>query len=171
MDAATKKAFLLRARDAAQTAGHVWPEYAACEAAEESAFGESELCREADNLFGQKQGRFTAGLPTVKLPTEEYARGAWSRVLVSWPRFPDWTACCRSRMAVLKGLAYAFPHYAAALAAADGESYVREVSATWSTDPRRADKVLAIHQMATANGWFAPAEPREQDPAQAGNTQ
>jgi len=39
-----------------------------------------------------------------------------------------------------------FEHYARALAATDAATYIREVSAKWSTDPNRGAKVLAIHQ-------------------------
>ena len=49
--------FLRKAAAAASAAGHPFPEYAACEAALESAWGQSGLATRANNLFGQKQSR------------------------------------------------------------------------------------------------------------------
>lgn len=46
-------------------------------------------------------------------------------------------------MAVLNGRAPAFPHYAATVT--NGETYMREVSLWWSTDPRCAEKVWVIY--------------------------
>lgn len=55
--------FLQQAASAARRAGHIFPEYAACEAALESAWGHSELAREANNLFGQKQAHRRSPAP------------------------------------------------------------------------------------------------------------
>jgi len=63
-----------------------------------------------------------------------------------WVKFADWHGCFVERMRVLHGLSTEYPHYAAALAAKTGEEYVREVSKSWSTDPGRAEKVLAIYR-------------------------
>ena len=138
--------FLLKAGAAARTAGHIFPEYAACEAALESAWGVSRLAVEANNLFGQKQSHPPLG-ESLDLPTKEYLYGAWMWVPASWARFPDWVASFAARMALLERLAKAYPAYAAALAAKDGESFVRLVSKRWSTDPDRGMKVLRIHEV------------------------
>lgn len=138
--------FLQRAASAAQAAGHVFPEYAACEAALESAWGQSKLALQANNLFGQKQSHPPlAGVGTLLLPTREFLRGTWVTVNAAWVSFPDWSACFDARMQLLHAASVRYPHYAAALAAATGEAFVREVSQTWSTDPARADKVLSIY--------------------------
>lgn len=137
--------FLPKAIQAAQESGHVWPEYAACEAALESAWGESKLARLANNLFGEKQPKEST-YPTIEIPTREYIKGNWIIVGAVWPKFPDWRTSFVERMNVLRRLEEFFPHYAAALAAADGETFVIEVSKSWATDPDRADKVLAIHR-------------------------
>ncbi|HZU08351.1 MAG TPA: glucosaminidase domain-containing protein, partial [Pseudacidobacterium sp.] len=50
-----QETFLQKAYQAAAAAGHIFPEYAACEAALESGWGLSHLATEANNLFGQKQ--------------------------------------------------------------------------------------------------------------------
>src|SRR5215469_3769812 len=65
------KDFLDKAYRAAVDAGHVFPEFAACEAALESAWGNSKLCILGNNLFGQKSGGTTREWPTIPMPTKE----------------------------------------------------------------------------------------------------
>lgn len=138
--------FLLKALAAARAAGHLFPGYAACEAALESGWGLSLLAREANNLFGQKQAHPPlSGTETLALPTREFLHGVWTQVPANWVKFPDWSACFRERMALLRSLAGAWPNYRAALAAATGEQFITEVSRTWSTDPHRAGKVLDVY--------------------------
>jgi flagellum-specific peptidoglycan hydrolase FlgJ len=83
---------------------------------------------------------------THNLPTKEFENGQWITVVAHWVNYPSWPACFEDRMRTLTRLApqAGFEHYAAALAAKDAEGYVREVSAKWSTDPKRAAKVIAI---------------------------
>lgn len=138
--------FLPKAVEAAKAGGHLFPEYAACEAALESAWGESTLCKEANNLFGQKAGPWTQGLAQIELPTHEWVHGVLVPTVAYWPKFPDWAASFAARMALLKGAEAKYPHYHVALNAGGGEEFVKQVSQTWSTDPARADKVLVIHQ-------------------------
>jgi flagellum-specific peptidoglycan hydrolase FlgJ len=141
-----QETFLQKAYQAAEDAGHIFPEYAACEAALESGWGLSHLATEANNLFGQKQAHPPlAGTETISLPTREYLHGAWTTIQANWIKFPDWAACFAGRMRLLKSLAAAWPHYSAALSARTGEAFIHEVSKSWSTDPQRAGKVLAIY--------------------------
>ena len=138
--------FLTRATAAARQGGHIFPEMAACEAALESGWGHSRLAREANNLFGQKQDRGrTEGIGTLALPTREYLHGRWVVVDADWVRFPDWAASFAGRMEILRALSPEFPDYARALRAATPEQFVQLVSERWSTDPRRAGKVLSIY--------------------------
>ncbi len=138
--------FLKKAYESARSAGHIFPEVAACEAALESAWGQSKLAREANNLFGQKQSHPPlAGTGTLTLPTQEFLHNRWVNVEANWVRFAGWEDCFRARMALLKRLSRAYPHYAAALAAQSGEEFAAQVSKSWSTDPERAAKVLAVH--------------------------
>jgi len=148
-----QKQFLRTAAAEAKLAGHIFPEQAACEAALESSFGASVLAREANNLFGMKQHRH-AEYGTCNLPTNEFWKGEWIHTSADWVKYPDWATCFADRMATLKRLAPVYPHYAAALAAASGTTYVTEVSRTWSTDPKRAEKVLAIYDE-IAGDWDA----------------
>ena len=138
--------FLRKASDAAAAAGHMFPEYAACEAALESAWGLSHLAARANNLFGQKQSHPAhEGTETISLPTREYLHGAWTTVPANWIVFAGWQACFEERMKLLHTLESAYPHYAAALKAKNGEEFITEVSKSWSTDPQRAGKVLSIY--------------------------
>lgn len=140
----TPDQFFPRAIAAARAAGHLWPDYAACEAAEESAWGESQLARQGNNLFGQKAPADPpAGwdYPTLELPTTEIVGGRRSQCIARWPRFPDWPTAFRERMALLRRV----PAYAPALAAPTGESFIRLVSPVWATDPERAMNVLNIY--------------------------
>jgi flagellum-specific peptidoglycan hydrolase FlgJ len=126
--------FLHRAYDAASQAGHIFAEMAACEAALESRYGTSELAAKDNNLFGMKQHQHPV-YGTQVLPTREWLDGKWAAVNSSWIVYPDWKTCFADRMATLKRLAPAYPHYKNALAAASATTYVMEVSRTWSTDP------------------------------------
>jgi flagellum-specific peptidoglycan hydrolase FlgJ len=144
--ATPQEQFLVKAAAAASAAGHIFPEYAACEAALESGWGLSQLATHASNLFGQKQSTPAFdGSTTLTLPTREFLKGAWVMVQANWVSFPDWSSCFRARMALLQRLSNAYPDYKAALSATTGEQFVTAVSHTWSTDPQRAGKVLSIY--------------------------
>jgi flagellum-specific peptidoglycan hydrolase FlgJ len=151
--------FLRQVSAAARAAGHIFPEYAACEAALESTWGQSRLAREANNLFGQKQSiqthstEATEGvlLPALLMPTQEFLHGRWVTVTAQWTRFADQTACFRARMDLLRRLSGSYAGYQRALAATTGEIFIEEVSRVWSTDPQRATKVLAIHRQHSAS--------------------
>lgn len=149
----TQKQWLDATADAAFAAGHIYPTMSACEAAEESNYGQSTLAREGNNLFGLKsRAHPTHG--TLSLPTREYLDGAWEIVSALWVKYPDIKSCFEDRMATLKRLAPSYPHYAEALAATDPYDYVRAVSKTWATDPDRAKHVIAIYEE-----WLLPDMP------------
>lgn len=141
----TQKQFLDKAAAAATLAGCPFPRMAAAEAALESGYGLSALASDDNNLFGLKQ-REHPNYPTVSLPTREFEQGQWIETSANWVKYPDWQSCFSDRLDTLTRLSHCFPHYAAALRASDVETYIREVSASWSTDPKRADKCLAIYQ-------------------------
>lgn len=152
MIATPQDTFLRQASAAAHAAGHIFPDYAACEAALESTWGQSRLAREANNLFGQKQSADDAkSIGTISMPTQEFLHGRWVTVTAHWARFADHAACFRARMALLRRLEQSYPAYARALAANTGEAFIEEVSRAWSTDPQRAQKVLAIHRQHSAS--------------------
>src|ERR1700691_1256799 len=139
-----QKAFLDRAKAAAVQATHPFPSMAASEDALESGWGKSALALEDNNLFGLKQ-HIHPEYATASLPTHEFEMGEWRPVAAEWVKYPDWATCFFDRLATLTKLQIAYPHYGAALRATDVETYIREVSQTWSTDPERANKCLAIY--------------------------
>jgi flagellum-specific peptidoglycan hydrolase FlgJ len=137
--------FLDRATAEAVKANHPFPRMAACEAALESSWGNSALALDGHNLFGMKQHTHPV-YGTMTLPTREFIGGDWIMVNAGWVSYPDWRACFCDRLATLERLSNAYPHYKAALNAPDAQTYILEVSQTWSTDPDRAKKVLSIYQ-------------------------
>lgn len=137
--------FLARASAEASKVNHPFPEMAACEAALESSWGNSELAREGFNLFGMKQHAHEI-YGTLNLPTREFEKGQWIQTTAAWVKYPDWASCFADRLATLQRLSNALPHYAAALNTQDAQTYITEVSKTWSTDPQRATKVWSIYQ-------------------------
>lgn len=136
--------FLLTAYGAAKDVCHPYPDYAACECALESAWGTSKLYVEGWNAFGEKQ-HASPIYATLLIPTKEFENGEWTGIVAAWVKFPNLTACFRSRLNTLIRLSDKYAGYAAALKAETGEEFVREVSKNWSTDPLRAEKVLAIY--------------------------
>lgn len=158
-----QKDFLYRAYLAAKTAGHIFPEMAACEAALESGYGRSQLAVQDRNLFGMKQHQHPV-YGTHVLPTKEFVgidqdskdgmRDGWVGIDAKWVSYPSWETCFADRMATLQRLASVYPHYAHALAAGSATTYINEVSRKWSTDPLRAEKVLAIYDNISGD-WSA----------------
>jgi flagellum-specific peptidoglycan hydrolase FlgJ len=140
-----QKLFLDRASRAALLANHPFPQMAAAEAALESAWGTSLLAIKDCNLFGMK-AHAHPDFPIVSLPTKEVIGGQWKEVSANWEQYPDWPSCFKDRVNTLQRLAPSYPHYQAALTAPDPESYIRQVSLTWSTDPMRAAKCLSIYR-------------------------
>jgi|SRR5581483_2737110 len=149
-----QKQFLQAACAAAREAGHIFPEMAACEAALESNYGRSLLAQKDNNLFGMKQHKHPI-YGTHSLPTREFLKGQWVVVTADWVSYPNWQTCFEDRMATLKRLADTYLHYANALRAASAVTYINEVSLTWSTDPARATKVLAIYDL-MGGDWLPP---------------
>lgn len=151
-----RTAWLQQTAAAAAQAHHAFPEYAACEAALESGYGTSKLATEGNNLFGMKQ-HLHPEYGTLNFPTKEFLHGQWEETEAGFVSYPDPASCFADRMATLVRLAGEYPHYSAALAARDGATFVNEVSQTWSSDPERAQKVLAIYQeYAQACQWELP---------------
>lgn len=135
--------FLLKALEAAKYAEHVFPAYAAAEAALESRWGRSQLAISANNLFGRKASRGDDPSTYTVMSTREFLHGTWITTPAYWRKFSNWNECFQDRMALLERLPKL---YRDALEAPDGESFVTLVSQHWSTDPDRAKKVLEIYR-------------------------
>lgn len=140
-----QKLWILEMAGEAVSAEHIQPRMAACEAALESGYGTSALARAAYNFFGMKQHVHPV-YGSIALPTKEFLGGEWVIEKDIWVKYENAEECFADRMATLIRLRDAYPHYQAALTATDPLIYVREVSQTWSTDPARADKCIAIFQ-------------------------
>jgi|ERR1700690_391310 len=136
--------FLDRATLAARNATCTFPQMVACEAALESAYGTSNLAKKYNNLFGLKTHRHNL-YGSVSLPTREFLDGEWVQTSSDFETYRDWDTCFFDRLSTLIRLSGAYPHYAGALNAPDAETYIREVSQTWSTDPNRAANVTALY--------------------------
>ena len=154
----SQRQFLDRAAAGATLARHPFPRMAACEAALESTFGHSQLAREDNNLFGMKQHAHPL-FDTINLPTHEFEKGEWVLVEAGFVKYPSWSDCFADRLATLERLSnlydptamrFLYPHYRAALAASDEATFVTQVSLTWSTDPKRAQKVLDVYRQYTS---------------------
>ena len=130
----------------------MWPEQAACEAALDSGYGQSQLAIADKNLFGMKQHQHPI-YGTHVLPTKEFLDGKWVTLNSSWITYPDWPSCFADRMATLSAWR-SLSALRGRLAPASGPTYVMEVSATWWTDPARAEKVLAIYDE-MAGDWHS----------------
>jgi len=139
----SRRLWVLETTNQALEAKHVHARMAACEAALESDYGTSALARLGFNLFGMKQHTHPV-YGTLPLPTREFLNGEWKQEIGQWVKYENLEECFADRMATLMRLRSVYPHYQAALTAPDPETYIAEVSKTWSTDPARAAKVLAI---------------------------
>jgi flagellum-specific peptidoglycan hydrolase FlgJ len=133
--------------EAAVIADHIFPAMAACEAALESRYGQSQLAREGNNLFGLKAHKHNV-YGVLSLPTHEFENSEWIEVTAEWEKYETLYQCFADRMETLTRLKDVYPEYGAALRAKSSEDYIILVSKRWSTDPNRAQKVLAIYMEA-----------------------
>lgn len=139
-----QRLWVLDVTNQALEAKHIYARMAACEAALESDYGTSALARLGFNLFGMKQHTHPI-YGTLNLPTREFLNGEWTQITQAWVQYENIEECFADRMETLMRLRDVYPHYQAALVAPDPGVYIAEVSKTWSTDPNRAQKVLAIY--------------------------
>lgn len=158
--------FLLEMRDAAKDAGHIWPEYAACEVAIESGWGQSYLSKEANNLFGQKApAQLQPGQRTIAIETTEIVHGVSERVMANWLMFSTAAECFAARMALLNRLP---GYYYDALHAANGPDFVRQVSGSWLNVHAGSMAANQSNLFQFADGWFRWIEGRwSTNPARA----
>jgi flagellar protein FlgJ len=115
------------------------------QAALESNWGNSTLCRKANNLFGIKAGKRWTG-PTLDLPTKEWSKQrGWYKTMAHWCIWPDWMSCIIYYGEMLQRL----PWFRDALDhAGDADKFLEALlpgdgQLGWATDPRYASKVRA----------------------------
>jgi len=132
--------WLVSAAQAAQKAGHKWPAAAACEAADESAWGIS-TPPNSNNVLGIKVFSGWTGPAVDANGTEQRPDGSWTGPqLDKWCVFPDLEGCFAEQVRILQE-----PRYAEAMAATAIEDYILKESAVWSTSLAKGRVVLAIY--------------------------
>ncbi len=133
---------------AAQAEGvPVVPKAVAAQAALESRWGESELAREASNLFGVKAGSSWSG-PVLELPTWEVVDSQRVQTVARFRRYEGFEEAVLDYVRILGRLSW---YRDAVEAARYGDPYGflyglegRAGEPGWATDPDYARKVLAI---------------------------
>jgi flagellar protein FlgJ len=114
------------------------------QAALESAWGNSELSRRANNYFGIKaHGKHAS----VEMETTEFESAGGSpaqprQVSARFAAYDSITDCfaCRDRL-ILNGAVYA----EARACAHDPEAFARALAKHWATDPHYAEKLLRVY--------------------------
>ena len=139
----TKEEFIVAATAAAQASSAISgfpPGITVAQAALESAFGNSQLARAANNYFGIKA---RLGAETVELPTVEYVAGAAVRIAARFAMYGSMLECFVDRDRMIASL----PVYEEARAAAgDPEAFARALARHWATDPDYAEKLLRVYR-------------------------
>ncbi|HEY8519047.1 MAG TPA: flagellar assembly peptidoglycan hydrolase FlgJ [Gammaproteobacteria bacterium] len=147
VDASSPEAFVAalwpHARRAAAQLG-TSPEVLVAQAALETGWGRRVLAGRSGeptfNVFGIKAGGSWTG-PRVAVTTVEYVDGVAERRTEPFRVYASLAEAFDDYVALVRGL----PRYRAALEAASPEDYVRSLAAGgYSTDPRYAEKVLAV---------------------------
>jgi flagellum-specific peptidoglycan hydrolase FlgJ len=139
----TRQEFLAAARTAAlecaRTSG-LPAGVTVAQAALESAWGQSQLSREANNYFGIKaHGK----LACVELLTSEVCDGAPVRMRSRFARYDSIQACFADRDRLILTLAV----YADARACCkEPQDFIRALARHWATDPQYAEKLQRVYQ-------------------------
>ena len=139
----TRDEFIAAATAAARSASIVSgfsPGIAVAQAALESAWGNSQLARLANNYFGIKARR---GRAVAELPTLEYVDAAPLRTVARFARYESMEECFADRDCMIASLAV---YREAREASGDPEAFIRALAQHWATDPDYADKVLYVYR-------------------------
>lgn len=145
----TKEEFLRQAIAAAQASsrasGLPW-QITVAQAALESNWGQSQLSRDAHNFFGIKAH---GAHDRVAYPTFECVNGKNVRVTAEFARYESMEECFGDRDRLILSLAC----YAEARAAKhDPEAFARALAKHWATDPKYAEKLIAIWEQIGSSG-------------------
>ncbi len=134
MDAA-----IAAARESSRVSG-LPPGVTVAQAALESAWGNSQLSREAHNYFGIKaHGEHNS----VEMATTEVANGVAAKTAAHFARYESMTECFEDRDRLILKLAC----YAEAREnASDPEAFIRGLAKHWATDPNYAEKMLSVYR-------------------------
>lgn len=127
--------FLTAAFTAAKAAGHLFPDWAACEAAHASKFGTTEAAIKGNNLFDFRvPAKRMPG--TLTIPMEQAGK------LKMRLRFASWEDCFRHR----QGWFEAVTMFYLVRRAKTGEDYIAEMNKLASDPENYGVKVKAIHE-------------------------
>ena len=135
-------AFITEAYAAAKLAQHIWPDYAACEAALDSQYGETPQAIHASNLFNfRAPAKLPHGIRLIAIESQvKLPNGQETNLAKDFILFASQQDCFAYRMGQLKSTTMFY----LALRAKTGADYLSEM-AKLSADPQRAEKVAAIH--------------------------
>lgn len=111
------------------------------QAALESAWGSSELAKQAFNLFGVKADKGWTGNVLI-MPTREFIKGKWVVVNASWRKYAGWLGAINDHAKFFA----VNPRYRLAMTGQrTGEDFARQIAlAGYATDPKYADKVISV---------------------------
>ena len=101
------------------------------QAALESAWGESGLARNGNNLFGIKADSLWRG-QTLTLNTKEFIKGQWVVVPALWRKYPSWQASIDDHAAFLKRN----PRYKACFACTTAQAFAKVNRPGFELTPR-----------------------------------
>jgi flagellar rod assembly protein/muramidase FlgJ len=140
----TPREFIVAIGPAAQESAHITgipASFTIAQAALESGWGESQLAKQAFNLFGVKADGSWSG-PVLYMPTREFLKGQWVTVTAGWRKYPGWLASINDRAKFFA----LNPRYRLAMTGRrTGEDFARQIAiAGYATDPRYADKIIAV---------------------------
>lgn len=116
------------------------PGVTVAQAALESAWGNSELARAANNFFGIKA---RPSHDAIELPTTEYVNGSAARIAAKFAKYASMLECFAERDSMIASL----PQYQEARAGVgDPATFVRALARHWATDPSYAEKILLVYR-------------------------
>lgn len=125
---------------AVQTKYGIPASFTLAQAALESGWGESQLARDARNLFGVKADAAWHG-PTYNLGTREFLNGKNVMVAASWRKYASWSECLDDRAQFFKKNR----RYAACFNQTTGEGWALTVAAAgYATDPNYAKALIGV---------------------------
>lgn len=144
----TKHQFLLRMKEACEVARQKGARFneavVTAQAALESAWGNSQLARMANNLFGIKAGPSWYGA-VLELPTREWdKKRGWYAITAKWRKYPSWSECIVDYANLIARLSWfkdALNHLE------NADSFLKALLPSpprkpgWATDPNYFDKV------------------------------
>ena len=136
--------FIAAIGPAAQESAHITgipASFTIAQAALESAWGESELAKQAFNLFGVKADKSWKG-NVLYMPTKEFMQGKWVTVTAAWRKYAGWLDSINDRAKFFA----VNPRYRLAMTGKrTGDDFARQIAlAGYATDPRYAEKLCQI---------------------------